>query len=36
MDLETGTAKNASDAGLHVIFGTGPVGCSAANLLLEM
>jgi len=35
MDLETGTAKNASDTGLHVIFGTGPVGCSAAKLLLE-
>jgi len=35
MSLEKGMANKASDAGLHVIFGTGPVGCSAAKLLLE-
>lgn len=27
--------SKGSDTGLHVIFGTGPVGCSAAKLLLE-
>jgi nucleoside-diphosphate-sugar epimerase len=35
MSLEKGTVSKASGAGVHVIFGTGPVGCSAAKLLLE-
>jgi nucleoside-diphosphate-sugar epimerase len=35
MSSEMGTADRAPEPGLHVIFGTGPVGCSAAKLLLE-
>jgi len=35
MSLEKESANRASGAGVHVIFGTGPVGCSAAKLLLE-
>jgi nucleoside-diphosphate-sugar epimerase len=35
MGLEKGTVSRASDSGVQVIFGTGPVGCSAAKLLLE-
>ena len=35
MNLEKGAANGASKQGVHVIFGTGPVGCSAAKLLLE-
>jgi nucleoside-diphosphate-sugar epimerase len=35
MGLEKGTVSRASGAGVHVILGTGPVGCSAAKLLLE-
>lgn len=35
MSLEKGTENKASGEGVHVIFGTGPVGCSAARLLLE-
>ena len=35
MSLEKGTAHTSPDEGVHVIFGTGPVGCSAAKLLLE-
>lgn len=35
MGFEKGTASMTSVAGVHVIFGTGPVGCSAAKVLLE-
>jgi nucleoside-diphosphate-sugar epimerase len=35
MNSEKRIAENATDSGVHVIFGTGPVGCSAAKLLLE-
>jgi nucleoside-diphosphate-sugar epimerase len=35
MNSEKRSAEIASAAGVHVIFGTGPVGCSAAKLLLE-
>jgi nucleoside-diphosphate-sugar epimerase len=35
MSLVKGAANGASSKGVHVIFGTGPVGCFAAKLLLE-
>lgn len=35
MNLEKGAVNKVVGQGVHVIFGTGPVGCAAAKLLLE-